>query len=48
MRSLPLAFLLLLSFLPAHAQLKGVIYGHGESQKEAIVGAKIKSLKSNS
>ncbi|MGV3630436.1 MAG: TonB-dependent receptor [Bacteroidota bacterium] len=40
------AFLLLLSFLPAHAQLKGVIYGHGESQKEAIVGAKIKSLKS--
>lgn len=39
-------FLLLLSSLPLRAQLKGVVYGHGENRKEPVPGAKIKSLKS--
>jgi outer membrane receptor for ferrienterochelin and colicins len=39
--------LFVLCFFQINGQLKGVIYGHSETKKETIIGAKIKSLKGN-
>lgn len=46
MKYLVVFLLLLLSVHQLRAQLKGVVYGHGENKKEPVIGAKIKSLKS--